>query len=776
MRNARWLLVLAILGILAGIGATYRSRKAELEKHAPAKPVELPFSLSGKLENWHWSHTDQGSPENNFVARPIVDIKAKGVKQENDSSKVQLDEVELRIFKKTGEEYDLVRSAQAEFDQSADRLYSSGQVDITLNLPIEGEPTRKPVTIRSSGVTFETKSGKAYTEQAAHFVFENGEGDSLGATYDPGTRELHLLSQVSLNWQAKTPAAKPMKIETAELNYKEGSSLIWLKPWARLHRDNAVMEAAATLVTLQDGAIHQVDAQNAHGTDEYPRRKLQYAADELHVTYDDEGHIDRVTGKNNAKLVSVAESSQTTMTTDIVYLDFETVNGDSNLKKVLGNGHTVVESKPLPVDGAIPPETRVLRSETVEIRMRPGGREIERVLAKAPGNLEFLPNHPSQRRRTLDGDDMDIVYGAQNQIQSFRCVNARTMTEPNAEEKAKKRANSTTRSKNLAAEFEPKTGQMKTMQQWDDFAYEEGDRRAQASRAALDYGSNLITLEKQARMWDAAATTSADRIKLDQRSGDFTADGHVTSSRLPDKKTTTSEMLSGDEPIQALAEHMTAANHNRLIHYETRAVMWQGSDRVQGDRIDLDRDKRTLAAKGGVITNMMEKAKAPEGSDAKPAADAAPIFTVVKADELLYTEQDRLAHYKGHVSLNRPNLRVKAGEVRAYLTESKPKTPTDAEAEKTPDQTEDSRLEKAFADQKVEIVQTASDRTRTGTGDHAEYYTTGEERILLRGEPQFIDSLRGNTRGVELTYFVNDDRLLVTGGPGARSASRLIRK
>ena len=302
MRNARWLLVLAILGILAGIGVTYRSRKADLEKHAAAKPVTLPFDLSGKLENWHWSeHTNQGNP--------IVDIKAKGVKQENDSSKVQLDEVELRIFKKTGEAYDLVRSAQAEFDQSANRLYSSGQVDITLNLPVQGEPTRKPVTIRSSGVTFETKTGKANTERAAHFIFENGEGDSMGATYDPQTRELHLLSQVSLDWKAKTPAAKPMKIETAELNYKEGSSVIWLKPWARLHRDNAVIDAGPTLVTLQDQIIHQVDAQKAHGTDEYPRRKLQYAADELHVTYDDDGRIDRVTGKNNAKLVSIAETS-----------------------------------------------------------------------------------------------------------------------------------------------------------------------------------------------------------------------------------------------------------------------------------------------------------------------------------------------------------------------------------------------------------------------------------------------------------------------------------
>jgi lipopolysaccharide export system protein LptA len=755
MRGARWLVVLAILAIVAGIGATYRSRKADLIQHAPSQPAALPSGLSGKLEDWQWTHTDQG--------RPVVQIRAKDVKQEKDSNQVQLASVELHIFNKEGDQYDLVRSAKAEFDQTQERLYSDGQVDITLAVPAEGEPQRTLVTIRSSGVTFETKTGKAATSRAVHFTFQNGEGDSLGATYDPSTRDLHLLNQVRLDWKAPTPAAKPMRIETAELNYKEGSATILLSPWARLRRDNAVIDAAATVVTLQDGVIHQVDAQAAHGVDEYPKRNLQYAADDLRVTYNDEGHVDKVIGRNHARLVSVSEGSQTTMTSDRVDMAFESVNSESTLKGVLGSGHAVVESKPLPVAGVTPPETRVLSSEVVEIRMRPGGREIDRVFTHAPGHFELLPNLPVQRTRTLDGDSIEVIYAAENQMQSFRCVNARTLTEPSAEEKAKKQVSSTTRSKNLSAEFEPKTGQMKRMEQWGDFFYEEGDRKAQASRAILESDRNLITLETRSRMWDATGSTSADRIRMDQKTGDFAADGHVTSSRQPDKKGSSSEMLSGDEPIQALAGNMTAANHNRLIHYENQAVMWQGSDRLQADRIDLDRDKKILAAKGHVVSNLREKPAA--GTDAS-AANAAPIFTTVKAGELVYSDENRLAHYSGGVELNRPTLKVKAGELRAFLSESRPKTEAAAD-------TQDSRLEKAFADQNVEIVQTAPDRTRTGTSEHAEYYTS-EERILLRGgQPQFVDSLRGNTRGTELTYFVNDDRLQVSGGPGARTTSRL---
>lgn len=105
-------------------------------------------------------------------------------------------------------------------------------------------------------------------------------------------------------------------------------------------------------------------------------------------------------------------------------------------------------------------------------------------------------------------------------------------------------------------------------------------------------------------------------------------------------------------------------------------------------------------------------------------------------------------------------LRVKAAEIRAFLAE----------------QGAGSRVEKAYADGRVDILQSAAGRTRSGTGEHAEYFT-GEQKIVLRGgAPQLTDSLRGNTRGDELTYYANDDRLLVNGGPNRPATSRIRRK
>jgi lipopolysaccharide export system protein LptA len=167
--------------------------------------------------------------------------------------------------------------------------------------------------------------------------------------------------------------------------------------------------------------------------------------------------------------------------------------------------------------------------------------------------------------------------------------------------------------------------------------------------------------------------------------------------------------------------------------------------------VDIDREQHSLTASGNVVTQLVEDSDEP-GSASE--------LTIVRAANMVYTEGNRLARYTGGVALNRPGLDLKALELQAYLAE----------------QGADSRLDKAFADGKVRIVRTAPQRTLTGTSEHAEYYTDEEKIILREGEPQLIDSKWGTTRGSELTYFANDDRLLVNGAPNRPATSRVRRK
>ena len=223
-------------------------------------------------------------------------------------------------------------------------------------------------------------------------------------------------------------------------------------------------------------------------------------------------------------------------------------------------------------------------------------------------------------------------------------------------------------------------------------------------------------------------------------------------------------MLSGDDPLQATARKMDSRNRNRQIHYEGAVHMWQGANRIQADVVDVDRNldpqKRTLVADGHVVTNLWEEPK-----DDKKKKAATPVLTEVHAGHMVYTEASRLTHYTGGVQLNRPGLQVKGQELRAFLGEAGA----------------DSRLEKAYADGAVEIFSTGKDRTRTGTGEHAEYYTA-DQKVILRGawvrmvEKIFTNPRPNTTEGKEAIYFANDDRLLVTGEPDKPGNSRINRK
>jgi lipopolysaccharide export system protein LptA len=307
----------------------------------------------------------------------------------------------------------------------------------------------------------------------------------------------------------------------------------------------------------------------------------------------------------------------------------------------------------------------------------------------------------------------------------------------------------------MVAHFEPNSSQVASIEQKGDFVYDEGGRRARAAKGTLDSKANVMVLETGARVSDESGSTSADRIRMDQRSGNFTAEGHVNSSRLPDKGQKTSGMLAADEPLQAQAPKMESTNRNRTVHYEGGVTLWQGANRVEADTVDVDREKQTLVADGNVITSLWEQPK-----DEEKKKSAKPVLTVTHAAHLVYTDRDRVAVYTGGVLVNRPNMQVKAKELRSFLA----------------DDSADSRLQKAYADGAVEIVQKSPDRTRTGTSEHAEYYPDEQKVLLKQGQPQLVDSVTGTTHGDELTYFANDDRLLVNGSAKQPAKSQYHRK
>ncbi len=769
MRRTRWLFLAAILAILVSVGATYVKRKALFLRDAPVPPRPLDLGLDARSEHWSYVKTNGTCP--------VVKMSAVSIREIKDPPVDELEGVELQLFNKDCTQFDLVKSAKAQFDATAKTLYSEGEVDISINQPVEGEPHGRLLKIHSSGVTFKTETGNSSTDRPVAFQFDQGGGTAVGADYDPQTRELHMRSQVLLDWRGKNPESKLMHIETGEAYYKERESKVWLLPWAKLTRDTLHIEGELSVVTLENGDVREAEVVKGRGGRDEPERKIEFGADRLKLHFADGMEVDKIEGDTNGRLVSNAATMHTTVTANHLDLDFDTSAKDSTLKTVIATGSSVAEAVPVPKPGAEIGDTKILKSDTITLKMRDGGRDIGNVETAGAGTIDFLPNRPGVPKRFVKGDRIWVAYGVDNRIQSFRSINVSTRSDKPPTEKQPTPPPALTQSKDLYATFDPQTSDLATLDQRTDFRYEEGDRRARATHATLDQKNNLMTLDGAARMWDSTGSAAADRIVMNQQSGDFTADGHVTSTHQPDQKGKSSAMLSTDEVMQARARRMISTDNNQKIHYEGNAVAWQGANRVEADRLDIDRDQGLMEAHGQVKSSFADKDKdkdkdkAVDGGDgsgdkavAKARTPAAPIFTVVTAPDMVYVEDTRVVDYTGGVVLKRPDMVITGGKIRAFLK--------DADS--------DSSLDKAFADGTVKVVSTSDKlkRTRTGTSEHSEYYADDGKVVMSGGKPLLVDSVKGQTLAPkELTWFSNDDRLIVDGtDKSAPAKSNILRK
>ena len=769
MRGARWLLLLAIAVILFGVGLTYRKqKKAQRPTHAEASQP-MPPDTSSVSSKGGWTFKDHKT------GCKTVDILFDSMSRASDSSRTDLKGAKLLLYHKRGgggceARYDLVESATANYFDGENRLYADGEVTIALGERSDPDAPASLVSIKSSGVTFDTLTGHADTDRPTTFVFKNGEGRATGATYDPPTRELFMKNDVKIDWQGKSPNAKPLHIEAPTLAYHEASKEIDLLPTGRLVHGEAVFEGDSPVIHMQDDGkghreIKEVDGSKVHGVDILPTRKLQYSADRVWVDYNQAGHMEKIAAEGNSRVASSSEFAETTVTAHRVDLYFDPGAKESVLTNAVCNGHAVVESKPLPGAREMG-ESHVMRSESIDMKMQPGGRDVQTVASHVPGTLEFLPNLPAQHHRVLDGREMLIAYGQRNRIDTFHASEVKTTTNPNEGDRQHNRGIVITTSRELTARFDPANGHLASMDQTGNFTYLENDHKASAAKASLDGNQNVIVLDTGTSISDPTGSTSADHIRLDQGTGDFTAEGNVSSTRLPNQdQKKSSQMLSGDSPVRAQARKMESTNHNRHTRYEGNASLQQGANRITANTIDIDSERHGLVADGNVASDLWEQPK--PGSK----KDTSAVLTKVRAPHLVYTDSDRLAFYSGGVKMDRQGMLVQSRELRAWLGESG----------------SDSRLDRAVADGAVDITATSKEQGYHTNSEHAEFYTcdpavpkadpktnaAGQavcpQKLLLKGgDPTMVSTGKGaptTIHGSELTYFPNDDRLLVNGDP-----------
>ncbi len=742
LRPARWILLVAILALTAFTTRLFLTQRQALRQARPKLSAALPSNTTAAGVLFEHEIASGGKTKALVRARSFSQIKEPNV--------FLLEGLEMEINDETGLSYHLVKSERAVFDIPQGSMFSEGEAEITMDLPRQGAPARPPLKIRAGGMTFDSRTSRVSTEQKAGFEFDGGRGESVGAMYDPNTHELAMHSAVRLEWEGRGGGA-PMQVAASKLIWRETGDEIYLSAPAKLQRAAFTLEAEQdSVVILKDGAIERLEARQAHGSDQPPGRRIEYQAGFMIVRFTGNSQVGKVEASELARLVSTNTASATTITGERIDLDFDTSQPESVLRRAQAHGKAQVEARDLK-QGAL----RYLRSETVEMTMRPGGQEIQEVVTHTPGEAEFVPARPADKRRLVNGERLSFFYGPANALERVRVVQAvtRTFTPPKPGTKDRRPSVGVTRSQDLEAHFDTRTGQMIELEQWQNFQYEEGTRRAVAERASLDNQREIITLREKARTWDETGSTSAREIVLEQATGNMIALGDVNSTRLPEKKQSSTGMLSPGEAIQAKAGRMSVTADSRQILYQERAVLWQGARRIAGHTISIDRAAQTLEARGDVVTQMPEQA--PKTT-----------FTVVRADSMRYSDKTRQAYYQGgsqgKVVLERPALHVDSRTLRAWFID----VPKKGGGEET-------QLEKMLCEGDVKLAGSRAGRSRSGESQTAEYYPSEERLELYGGNPMVTDSARGVSRGDRITWLTREDRLIVDNTGSGLAVSRI---
>jgi len=755
-RAAPYFLFAVILGIAGLVWYSYQQQLAVQKRNTSPPPQALPSTLNSKAEGFVY-RTSEGT-------RTVAELRAKDYREVKDPGYMELDRMELRLFHEDGKSFDLVKAAKGNFYPNESRLSSESEVEVQMAVAADGEPTGKILAIKAQGASLEIKTGKMVSQGRVEFNFEQeggtGTGHATGAEYDPQTHELHLMHTSFLKWQPKDPKAKPIEVESEEVRYKEQESKVYLSPWSKMRKEDFSLDAANSEVNLEKGVIRHVMAIDAKGIDRAPKRQVDYAAKTLNVDINPRGQVEKVIAEDDAKLNTTGDNGKTRASARRMDLFFVVGDKESLLDKALANGKASIESIPAVKAGLPMAETKLLRSESIEMKMRKNGQDMETVQVHAPGTLDFLPNRPTQRKRHLEGDRMTIQYAATNQIESFRSINVATKTDPEANAK-KGSQPMLTWSKDLEARFDPKTGEIQRLEQWNDFRYQEGEQRAKADRAVQESAANRITLTKNARVWDPTGSTDASEIVLNQKTNEFVATGNVRSTREAEKNAKTGKR---EEVTQATADRMETRESNSKIRYEGNAVMWQGENRLRAPRIDIDRKAGQLRAFGGITHQMVDEKSA-------QARKTGAILTNVKATEMFYSDKERMVEYQTNVLMSRPGLEVKSNQLRAYLDED--------DSERFNEQPSGG-IEKIFAYGAVRIVETGAQRVRKGTGETGEFYSADSKLVLEGGKPEMVDVVKGveqrRTTGKQLTWFANNDKIIVDGQEQKPALSTLQRK
>ena len=720
--------------------------------------------------------------------KTLFKIHASKVVQLKDNNKALLHDVQIELYGADGSRVDHISGNEFEYDQKAGTAAAAGPVEITIMRPgtapamapkATTDPNAGQIDVKTSGLTFNQKTGTAVTDQHVDFALAQGTGSATGATFDSNKGVLVLDRDVVLDVQR---GAQPVHMTARHGEFERDSMICNLDGATAVFRKGHAAVGAAKILFRKDGSAVRMDARD--GVTLVSANGATINAPTGWLEFDEKSQPERGHLEGGVKLLSVSGGRQAHGSAPVA--DFEFAKGGVLRHAHLEQGVVMQTEEDTVAHGQGAHVSREWQSPVAELQFRPVGKGTELDTVDGTGGVvmtgQTRRGDGSMSPSRMAADKVNAKFAAGGQLQEIVGTGHATVEQVTATG-----TRQTTTGDSLDAHYAPgKTKEAAELQS----AVVDGSvvltqqkpakagqavppqLRATAGHAVYEGAGEWLHLTVNPRVLNGGMELTADRVDVAQGTGKDSghgfAHGNVKATWANDGRGDAvggTVGLGGNGPSHVIASEAEFQQTTGEATFRGNARLWQDANSVTAPVIVLNQTKKTLAAHGAgaaepVRVVALSAGGAQNAKDGQQAKGSTPSLIRARGDELEYADATRRAV-------------LHAGSLGAVTTETATATSTSDEVELIllPAGTKPAQGQAGQASQvdrmiaRGNVVLTSTGRRGTGqqlvyTGKTEDYTLTG----TTTAPPKITDAAQGTVVGNTLIFNSRDDSVRVEGG------------
>jgi lipopolysaccharide export system protein LptA/lipopolysaccharide export system protein LptC len=785
-KYARWSAAAALLlaSLTAGV---YLQRKWVAHREKQKAPPPAPQDVTRQSSGLTFSKE--------VGTQKIFTVEASKATDFRDKDASLLEDVKITIFGKSGERHDIIHTQSCQYEKSGGNIACSGEVQLDLESKTEAERAAKnrettaqqKIHVETRGVVFNRASGIARTDQPVKFVFPNGNGQAAGLEYHSEEGAVRLLRDVQFSLMAQgkenvgknstsAAAKEPIRVTGKSLDFERESRTMQLYGPVEAETHATCLRAGKLTLTL-DAAFRAEKLAATPGADgKNPELKSQGAdgptnlsAETITAQFAPEGWLTRIEGAGNVRgLRSAGKETE----------DLHAEHGAMELWPKINQPRqlNLKGSVELKTQAGTSGDARILRTSELRAEFaeekKGEGRKLKRAETLGPGNIEWVDAAPQNEapgvsavsdvaRTKLQADKLEMEFGEEGKARQLVTTGNVSM-ERAVSGKPPQTVTAQSGVTQLLA-----SGGWSQMDLQGNVRLKEGDKSGQADHATFVRATQTALLTGKALARDATTETQAPRITFVQTTGDIRAEGGVRSTEFSTKG---SGAQLASVPANISAEAMQANSKAGRALYTGHARLWQGDSVMEADSIELLREARVLNASGNVRAVFPQAAAASQSQTlAVSTGPKKPRLWHVTAATLTYRDAESRAHLEKNVVAQSAEQKMRAAAVDLYFTRAEKPNSNGAPGSTLANAAAGAQqISRAVGTGGVIVEQ----GTRKATADRGEYSATDGQFVMSGGNPTIFDAVEGTTTGLQLTFFLADDTIIVDSENGSRTLTR----